>query len=69
MHEHVVFEHNWIKRVTLALMLFGVSLCYQATAGGLDKALDAMAKGDFHTGITLLKPLARKGNHPVFRAK
>ncbi len=53
---------KWLKQLMLALSLAGVSLGCQAISDGLAKALDAMAKGDYHTGVTLLGPLARQGS-------
>lgn len=50
-----------MKRLVLVLLLLSVSFSSQA-AGGITEALDVMAKGDYHAGVTMLGPLARKGN-------
>jgi len=57
-----VCKHDWLMRWGLALLLIVVSISCQAKAASLEQALDAMAGGDYYQGVTMLKPLARKGN-------
>ncbi len=53
---------KWLKQLVLALSLLAVSLGCQAVSDQLAEAIDAMAKGDYQTGVTLLGPLARGGS-------
>jgi TPR repeat protein len=50
-----------LKGLLLALFLAGASVTGQA-ASGITEAMDTIAKGDYHTGVKLLGPLARQGN-------
>ncbi len=52
----------WLKQLVLALSLLAVSLGCQAVSDQLAEAIDAIAKGYYQTGVTLLGPLARGGS-------
>lgn len=62
MLDEVINNGIGLKRLVLALALIAISLGCQANAAGLEAAMDAMAKGDYGQGVTILRPLAKRGD-------